>query len=231
MKEIEMERIIELVTRQVLASIGGGSAEQAASEGKVRCLVLGDVSAVPGKLRMGAVLESVEDYAACGNILRYQKVIITELNLVQLADIAQGRPGDAACCAVVQALLNGIDVVMLETAPVHRQYAGKSSTGLYTLLESHVRTIQGFGVKLLTQDRMAEPEIKPAKPAKYQAPAPVAVQGSAKPNAQRLITESAAIVLAAASDGTVCLARGTILTPSARDVFNRAGITPVYGDD
>ena len=230
MKEIEMERIIELVTRQVLASLEGSAAEKAADEGKRRCLVVGDISAVPAKLRMGAVLEGVEEYAACGNILRYEKVIITALDLVQLADIAQGRPGDGACCAVVQALLNGIDVVMLETAPIHRQFAGKSSTGLYTLLESHVRTIQGFGVKMLTQDGLAEPEVKPAKPAKYHAPAPERVQGSAKPNAQRLITESAAIALAAAAEGTVQLAPGTILTPSARDVFNRAGITPVFGD-
>jgi len=222
---MEMERIVEAVTRQVLAVLGGDREETMACEGKPRYLVVGDVSDVPEKLRAGAVLDGMEAYETCANILRYQKVIITRLDLVQLADIAQGRPGDPVCCAVVQALLNGIEVILLETAPIHRQYAGKSSTGLYTLLEGYVRTIQGFGVKLMTQDRMVDQAELPVKPPKYQAPAPVSVQGGAKPNPQCLITESAALAMAAAAEGTVRLKPGTILTPSARDVFVRAGLT------
>lgn len=220
-----MEQIVAAVTRQVLAALGSRQEENMSCEGKLRCLVVGEMSDVPEKLRVGAVLEGMEAYESCANILRYQKVIITRLELVQLADIAQGRPADAVSCAVVQALLNGVEVILLETAPVHRRYAGKSSTGLYGLLEGYVRTIQGFGVKLLTQDRMVEKAAPPAKPPKFQAPAPTPVQGSAKPNPQCLITESAALAMAAVADGTVRLERGTILTPSARDVFVRAGLT------
>ena len=220
-----MEQIVAAVTRQVLAALGSQKEEQMASEGKARYLVVGDVSEVPEKLRAGAVLDGIESYEACANILRYAKVIITRLELVQLADIAQGRPADSVSCAVVQALLNGVEVVLLETAPVHRKFAGKSSTGLYALLEGYVRTIQGFGVKLLTQDRMVDTPVVPAKPPKFQAPIPAPVKGSTKPNRQCLITESAALAMAAAADGTVRLERGTILTPSARDVFVRAGLT------
>ena len=68
---------------------------------------------------------------------------------------------------------------LLETALPHRAYAGKSSTGLYALLEGYVRSIQAFGVKLLTRERMAEPAVKPVRPPKYQAPPPAPAATSA----------------------------------------------------
>ena len=228
MNELEMERLVESVLQRVLSSMGTTPAAPSCDEGKPRYLVIGNPDGVPGKLQGQAVLIP-GDEAACANILRYQKVIIEHLELIQLVDIAQGRPSDAACCAVLQALLNGIEVVLLETALPHRAYAGKSSTGLYALLEGYVRSIQAFGVKLLTRERMAEPAVKPVRPPKYQAPPPAPAATSAKPNAERLITESIALSMAAAAEGTVCIAPDAILTPSARDVFAAARLTVTRG--
>ncbi len=219
-----MQQIIAAVTRQVLASLGNSPEETPDCQGKPRYLVVGDKSHVPSKLCVDAVLEEMAAYENCKNILRYQRVIITRLDLVQLADIAHGRPGDPVCCAVVQALLNGIEVILLETALVHRQYVGKSSTGLYALLESYVQTVLGFGVKLLPLNRMADPPVLPVKPPKFSAPASVPVQGSVKPHRQRLITESDALSMVAQAQGSVCVEPGTIITPSAQDIFRRAGV-------
>lgn len=230
MREQEMEQVVAAVVRQVLAALDAGApAAKAIEEGRDRYLVIGDPSEVPAKLRGQAVLTGSGENGACANVLRYQKVIIAQLELIQLVDIAQGRPSDEACSAVLEALLSGIEVVMLETALPHRGYAGKSSTGLYALLEGYVRSIQGFGVKLLTRERLAEPAVKPVRPPKHQAPPPAPVPMSAKPNTERLITERIAIALAAEAEGTVTLARDAILTPSARDVFAAAGLTVTRG--
>ena len=218
----DIQQIVEEVTRLVLDQVQKQQAAAVATDGMRHCLVVGDIAAVPEKLGQGWALHPLEEYERCGNILRYRKVIVTGLTLVQLADIAQGRPGDSGSCAVVSALLSGVDVVMPEIALPHRKFAGKGSSGLYAILEGYVRTLQTFGVKLLGQEALAIPAVVPVKAPKYQAPAPEPVQGSAKPNGQRLITEADAAVLAAEAEGAVCIPMDAILTPSARDVFTRA---------
>ena len=218
----DVQKIVEEVTRLVLDQMQKQQTAVEATEGMEHCLVVGDISAVPEKLGQGRALHPLEEYERCGNILRYRRVIVTGLTLIQLADIAQGRPGDSGSCAVVSALLSGVDVVMPETALPHRKFAGKGSNGLYALLEGYVRTLQTFGVKLLGQEALAVPTAVPVKPPKYQAPAPEPVRGSARPNSQRLITETDAVALAAEAEGSVCIPVDAILTPSARDVFTRA---------
>ncbi len=222
MNEQDMNALVAEVSRLVLAQLQKQTDAAQAEEGKDHYLVVGDIAAVPELLARGAVLHGLQEYEANGNILRYRKVLITKLTLVQLADIAQGRNADAGSCAVVHALLNGVDVVMLETALPHRQFAGKGSNGLYALLESYVRTLQTFGVKLLSSEKLVEPKVIPAKPPKYQAPAPEPARGSVRPNNHQLITEEQAQVLAVNATQTVCIPEHAILTPSARDVFTRA---------
>lgn len=222
MNEQNMKNLVEEISRLVLAELQKQTNAAQADEGKDHYLVVGDITAVPELLSRGAVLHALQEYETNGNILCYQKVLITKLTLVQLADIAQGRNADAGSCAVVHALLNGIDVVMPETALPHRQFAGKGSKGLYALLENYVQTLQTFGVKLLGSEKLVEPKVVPIKPPKYQAPVPEPVQGTARPNSRQLITEPEAQVLAANAKESVCIPENAILTPSARDVFARA---------
>ena len=221
-----MQQIIEAVTRQVLASMGTpASVQPDGAESKPRYLVVGDASNVPAKLSAGGTLEGIESYQKCPDITQYKKVIIISIDLVQLADIAQARPASPQCCAVVQALLNGVEVVMLESAIPHRKYAGKSSTGLYALLEGYVKTILGFGVKLMSEDRLNVSPIISQKPPRFDAQQPLPIKGSAKVNPSRLITERDAAFIAASAKDTVYLEAGTIITPSALDVFRRAGLS------
>lgn len=222
-----MQQIIEAVTRQVLAAMGGNAPATCTQDDRVRYLVVGDCAQVPSKLCMDAKLEGLDAYEKQADILRYGRVIITRLDLVQLADLAQGRPCGSACCAVIGALLNGIEVVMLETAPEHRKYAGKSSTGLYAVLENHVKTVQGFGVKLLTRDKLCETPVPAAKPPKFGGAAAVPVQGSVSTK-QRVITERDAVAMSVGAKGSVSVERGTVITPSAQDIFRRAGLTVEY---
>lgn len=226
MKQSELDHLVEQVTQQVLAALGG---EQAAcspqQEGFAKVLVVGDgADCLPEALRRDAVVLDIEDYRTNRNILRYDKVVIAKLNITQLADIAQGRIGDEVSCAVLHALLNGIDTLILENALSFRKFAGKGSTALYHLLESYAQTLQVFGVKPVGRAQPAQRELPPPKPPKFKAPTVTAPRGSARPNEGCLVTEAQALAMVKA--GEVCLPEGAILTPSARDVFAQAGVTP-----
>ena len=117
MEKREMEQIVEQVTRQVLSALGQGKSPDAQTEGLPKVLVVGGAGQdVPECYRRDVVLLDIEDYRTNRNILRYDRVLIAHLNITQLADIAQGRIGDEVSCAVVHALLNGIETLLLEDA-------------------------------------------------------------------------------------------------------------------
>jgi len=223
MKQSDLEYIVDLVTQHVLAAVGQKeTAEFPQTEGFKKILVIGNTPReLPEDLSENAVVYGLEDYKNNQNILRYDQVVIADLTITQLADIAQGRIGDEVSCAVIHALLYGIDTLMLENALAFRKFAGKGSTALYHLLESYAQILQVFGVK--TTGQKPRQVLPAAKPPKYRAP-PVAVpKGSAAPNVNRLVTEAEALLLVQ-QGGEVQLPENAIITPSARDVFAQANV-------
>lgn len=223
MKQSELEQIVSMVTRQVLETIAQEALDcTPQTDGFTKLLAVGKAGQkLPEELTKDTVVYDLDDYKRHRNILRYDRVLITDLTITQLADIAQGRIGDETSCVVIHALLSGIDTLMLEEALSYRKFAGKGSTALYHLLESYAQTIQVFGVKPVRQ-KPRQTQSK-AVPPKYAAPPAVAPAGSVVPNAGRLITEAAALLLV--KEGrTVCLPADAIITPSARDVFVQAQV-------
>lgn len=224
MNDFHLEQLVEAVTRQVLATIHSGEQTAAANEGKEKLLVIGDPSCIPEHLTRNAVVCSLEDYEKVRNIHRYQRILIERLTLTQLADISMGRDAEAASCAVTQALLNGVDVWMLETGLPHRKFAGKSGSSFYQMLEGYVRTLLVFGIKLIGEDKLCLRAEKPAVPAKFQPPAVPTPKKTMQPNADRLITEAVAIKMIDQAKEEIVLPASTILTPAALDVFAQARI-------
>lgn len=218
MTEQELQKIIEDVTAEVLSALPR-AADAAHATGAEKILVVGDVSKVPQEIGAQASLYGLDAYEQDRYIAPYSKVIISELTLAQLCDIAQGRPSDSACCAVIQALLNGKCVLLLENGLPHRAFAGRGSTGLYSLLESYVRTLSGFGIKMMTEARLYRPAEVPVKPAKYQRQAEPSPSGNANQNFGSVITEEIAVGMVRSGSRIIRLPRGAILTPSARDIF------------
>lgn len=209
-----MDELVRLVTEQVLAALNQESKlEDARNEGKKKCLVLGKQEDIPEALKQDMILLDVKDYETIQNILRYDRVVITKLTLRQLADIAMGRPGDSLCCAVCQALLQGVDVLMLDSAAPHRQHAGKGSTAFYRMLEGYMNTLQVFGIKLIGMDSvlMNAPEKKQGEPVRCEV------------NGTKLITEEIAERLAKKAQEVVVPA-GTLITPAAMDVLKEARV-------
>ena len=210
-----MDELVRLITDRVLAAMNGaGLPDDARTEGKKKCLVLGGDPNIPEAFVQDMVLLDEKDYETLQNILRYDRVIITRLSLRQLADIAAGRPGDSLSCAVCQALLQGVDVLMLETAAPHRAHAGKGSTAFYRMLEGYMNTLQVFGIKMANRDSALAyaPEKKQGEPVRCEV------------SDARLITEEIALRLAQKAQEIVVPA-GVIITPAAMDVLKEARIS------
>ncbi len=220
MDQKQYEELVRLVTDQVVRvlSQGGGCP---AEEGREKVLAAGDPALVPPELAEGRVVCPLEDYKAHRNILRYSRVVITDLTLTELSDIALGRDAGVKQCAVLQALLQGVDVFLWEEGLPFKTWSGRGSKVLHSLLSGYVQTLRTFGVKPAKQWK---PEPVPeARPPKFQAPAVEVPAGTARPNAQRLVTEDGARALVK-SGGPVALARDAIVTPAAWDVLRAAGV-------
>ena len=220
MDQKQYEELVRLVTDQVVRvlSQGGGCP---AEEGREKVLAAGDPALVPPELAEGRVVCPLEDYKAHRNILRYSRVVITDLTLTELSDIALGRDAGVKQCAVLQALLQGVDVFLWEEGLPFKSWSGRGSKVLHSLLSGYVQTLRTFGVKPAKQWK---PEPVPeARPPKFQAPAVEVPAGTARPNAQRLVTEDGARALVK-SGGPVALARDAIVTPAAWDVLRAAGV-------
>ena len=212
-----IEELVRLVTERVVAALNNeNKLSDARNEGKKKCLVLGGMDNIPETLTQDMILLDVKDYEEVQNILRYDRVIIAKLTLRQLADIAAGRPGDSLCCAVCQALLQGVDVLMLETAAPHRAHAGKGSTAFYRMLEGYMNSLQVFGIKLIAKESALNyaPEKKQGDPVRCEV------------NNTKLITEEMALRLAQKAQEIV-VPVSTIITPAAMDVLKESRITVI----
>lgn len=221
MDQNELEKIVALVTRQVMAAMENKGCT-AIAEDRDMLLVCGCVDAVPKDLSRDMVLMDLEDYRTHKEITRYKRVVVTKLHIAQLADIALGRPTDEVSCAVTYALLSGVEVIMLEDALTFRRFKDKGSNALYNTLEKYARTLSVYGVK--TYRPKSNIVVPGAQLARFAQQTPAVPRGSAMPNVGKLVTETDARLLIMAQGNPVRIPVGSIITPLARDVFAHAGV-------
>ena len=223
MNQTELEMLISQITQQVVAAMGGGTKEESCCcEGYRKMLVVGKSSEmIPDELSHNTSIFDMDDYRQHRNALRYDRLVIARLTMTQLADIALGRISDDETCAVLNALLNGVEVWVLDRAFPHRKYAGKGSGALYKTLEGYVQTLQKYGVKPYI--KKVKDALPPPPPPKYKAPEVKVPVGSGKPNSSKLITEVEARALVE-QGSPVILSRDAILTPLAKDIFAGAKV-------
>lgn len=212
------EALIQKIAQEVIKTLGsgvlGGEPEYS---GGPRMLVIGDFCHVPEGARGEYSLAGLEDYEKYRDVGRYCRIYITKLSLADLSNIAMGRDDTAASCAVVNALLRGVEVCLSDRALWYRKLAGKGSSRLYSVIDNNVRQLEGYGVKVIEE---AKPVVvQEPKPPKFCPPEVRVPQGSGRPNANRLITESAALEMAKENRPVVQIPQGVIITPSAWDVF------------
>lgn len=207
MAELTREQLIELITGEVLKTLGGAEPDEPSDKtGLSRTLVIGPEDRLPKSVQTRYDLRPIEEYQ--GDIGPFEKVFITALTQTQLADAALGRDSQPVTCAISNALLCGKEIYLYDIALAHRKLAGQGSRAFYQLLEGYVRTLQSFGVKLVQGTTVID------KYQKFSAP------GADLPSG--VITEAIALELCRKGDGEILLRRGTVLTPSAKDVFLHA---------
>lgn len=221
MDQNELQKIVALVTQQVMAAMDKNGCSEIAQD-RDMVLVVGKQDAVPKDLCRDMTLMDLGDYSSCKDITRYKRVVVTKLNLTQLADIALGRPADEASCAVTYALLSGVEVIMLEDALSFRRFKDKGSNALYNTYEKYAKTLSVYGVK--TYRPKCNIVVPGAQLAKFAQQNPAVPRGCAMPNIGKLVTETDARLLIMAQGNPVRIPVGAIITPLARDVFAHAGV-------
>lgn len=105
MADLTKEQMVEFITREVMKMLGMDEEEP---EDKSCCpdaLVIGEADKLPPAVRRQYQLKSLDTYK--GDITPYEKIFITGITRMELADIALGRDSDAAACAVIEGLCTG----------------------------------------------------------------------------------------------------------------------------
>ena len=234
MSEMSIDDIVTLITKQVMDTIAqkkqaAGAAdcqgEACVESVRKKVLLVGPKDPLPEGILTGAAIYDIEDFKAERNVLKYDQVIITKLDLAQLSDAANGRTGDPVANAIIYALLEGVDVLMTGCALCYRKFAGKGSSAFYNMYEQFAKKLQIYGVKLL--DSNLQLKVQQAVPPKYPSKPAVAHMPVFPAQDSRLVTESDALKLAAGAKDQVTLPAGSILTPLAKDVFTRAKLKVV----
>lgn len=212
MADLTREQMIEFITGEVMKMLGMDEDEPQDKSGCPVALVIGEADKLPAAVKRQYQLKSMETYQ--GDISPYEKIFITGLTKTELADIALGRDVGGAACAVIEGLMHGTDIYLYDIALTYRKHAGQGSRAFYQLLEGYVRTLQSFGIKLVQGTTVID------KYEKFAAP------GADLPSG--VITEVLARKLAEQGEGNITVRKGTVLTPSAKDIFLHANRTVVF---
>lgn len=214
MPEISNEQLIEIITREVMKIMSEGKNEiddkSDDKSGMSAALVIGNADLLPPSIKSRHNILGIESYTCEEDIVKFEKIFLTELSLTELADIALGRNTRAVQCAVISGLQNGTEILLFDSALTFRKKSPSMSRGFYQLLEGYVRTLQGFGIKLVSGQTPID---------KYTARS---APGGELP--EGIITEAVAVsIVKKSSETTVFLKKGTVVTPSAKDVFLHSG--------
>ncbi len=214
MENVSFEALVELVTKEVLKSVSSGEAPCVKGTGKPVALLIGKENDLPAFAQEKYSFKTIDSYN--GDVSSYECVFICELTCAELADCALGRDCRAVPCAVTKALLSGKKVYLLESALPHRKYKETANRAFYSMFEGYVNSLRSFGVELIRQQWYGKNLNKDA---------------IADNSVDKVITEKLAVTLCEKAQGDIVrLKKGTVITPSAKDIFNHSNIKVEFVD-
>ena len=206
MENVSFDALVDLVTKEVLRSISADVKDFQKNDGKSLALVIGSEADLPAFAQEKYLFKTIDSYN--GDISCFDCVFICELTCAELADCALGRDCRTVPCAVTKALLSGKKVCLLESALPHRMYKETANRAFYAMLEGYVNSLRSFGVEIIRQQWYGKNLNKDA---------------IADNSVDKVITEKLAISLCEKTQGDIiCLRKGTVITPSAKDIFNHS---------
>lgn len=214
MENVSFEALVELLTKEVLKSVSSGETLCIKPDGKPFALLIGKEEDLPAFAQDKYSFKTIDSYN--GDISLYECVFVCELTCAELADCALGRDCRSVPCAVTKALLNGKKVYLLESALPHRKHKETGNRAFYSMFEGYVNSLRSFGVELIRQQWYGKNLNRDA---------------IADNSVDKVITEKLAISLCEKTqDEVVRLKKGTVITPSAKDIFNHSNVKVEFVD-
>ena len=216
MKDLSYEALVKLVTEEVIKLLESGNSTSSGGASCARpfALVIGDKANLPAAFCEKYALADLDSYK--GDVSGYECVIAAELSCAQLADAALGRDSSSAACAITKAFLSGKKVCILESGLPHRAFRETANRNFYAMLEGYVNTLRSFGAEIIREQWNGKD---------------ISCNAIADNSVDKVVTEKLALSLCeSACGGTINLKRGTVITPSAKDIFNHSGVSVEFVD-
>lgn len=203
--DVDQKQLIDLITNEVMHYIEMNRTYSPSNKKSV--LVLGDIEKAREIYSDKYEYQNIESYLCDIDIEKYSFIFITKITNAQLCDIALGRDSTPFTCSIQKALLTGKKVYMCISALSYRKYKETAVPKLYDMLEKYAQKLVEFGI-VITQDTQIKnvDNYKCDKNDQYDS-------------CEKLITYSTAQNLCKMEKKQVILAKGTIITPLAKDLF------------
>ena len=216
MSDTSYEALVELITKEVLKRLAEQNLTpdpQTAS--KPVALLSGETKVLPAFAKERFAFADISTYE--GEIDPFEAVFIARISFTDLADIAHGKDATKLSCAVTNAILSGKEVYLLEAGLPYKKYKRTvSNRNFYNMLEGYVNTLRTFGVKVVKEQWQGNNLERSA------------IEDN---TADKVITErTAKEFVEKCTGGVVHLRYGTVITPSAKDVFNHSQIKVEFVD-
>ena len=215
MSNLTNEALVEMITKEVIKRLAEQNAAIPSLGAKPVALLAGEQKDVPAFASERFRFADISTYE--GDMEPFEAVFIARISFTELANVALGKDADKLSCAVTNAILGGKEVYLLEAGLPYKAYKRTvSNRNFYNMLEGYVNTLRTFGVKVIKEQWQGNNLERNA------------IEDN---TADRVITERTAKELVEkCADGIVRLRCGTVMTPSAKDVFNHSQIKVEFVD-
>lgn len=154
---MESNSIVDAVTREVMKRLGYEEDASAKPIAKVLVLERHDseyYKTLEQKLNfIGYQAGSIEDKKA---VKGYEGIVVTSLCCKELANISIGVGCDEKEQMVLQSLLSGRKVFLIEEGLSYKKYEETASKVLYKLYENYEQRLKDFGVVILRKENLIE---------------------------------------------------------------------------
>lgn len=212
--------LMEVITRQVMQAL---HVTQSDSGCRPSVLVLGekeDALCLSGQFHLETP-DSVQEVT----VAEYEAIVITQLNTELLSDIAQGLCRCAGAGAVSEALFLGKAVYVAEEGVAFLKYKHTANARYYQMFLEYLKKLESFGIKVLPMEKICQDfSVKETgnmeiceKPEKRE-----------EKKASGLFSADMARTFIRSGETTLRLAKGTLLTPLAKDVLREKKIELIY---
>ncbi|MCG8483168.1 MAG: hypothetical protein MJA31_07675 [Clostridia bacterium] len=216
---MDIEKLTNEIMHRLLEKIQSEQTENNASAKKMFLQSDGEAVSIPGYKPHD--LENAKDI---NQLLEYEFLVLGKLTVDELASTANGQSINAKTSAVRQFLLTGKKVYIIENGLEHRAYKEVANPVYYNIFRNYEKQLVQFGVRIISPMALEKVYSKETVSNLSTDVKACQVCDSSKESLtinystkKKLVTLEMAVKMA--NETAVILKPGTIITPSAKDIF------------